>query len=68
MNSCVSCSGRAPFSPAISKSLEPVTSQLSSTVAAKLSAVEATLKENLIKVVKSKVCVFENCQNTFHAS
>jgi len=34
-----------------------VTSQLSNTVAAKLSAVEASLKENVIKVVKSKVCV-----------
>ncbi|KAJ3596303.1 hypothetical protein NHX12_002712 [Muraenolepis orangiensis] len=40
--------------PTISKSLEPVTSQLSNTVAAKLSAVEATLKDNIIKVVKSK--------------
>lgn len=38
----------------ISKSLEPVTGQLSSTIAAKLTAVEGTLKENVIKVVKSK--------------
>ncbi|XP_043841280.1 enhancer of mRNA-decapping protein 4 isoform X2 [Dromiciops gliroides] len=38
----------------ISKSLEPVTSQLSGTVAAKLTAVEGTLKENVTKLVKSK--------------
>ncbi|XP_064193513.1 enhancer of mRNA-decapping protein 4 isoform X2 [Anguilla rostrata] len=38
----------------ISKSLEPVTGQLSSTIAAKLTAVEGTLKENVSKVVKSK--------------
>uniref|UniRef100_A0A8C2KDA6 Enhancer of mRNA-decapping protein 4 n=1 Tax=Cyprinus carpio TaxID=7962 RepID=A0A8C2KDA6_CYPCA len=38
----------------ISKSLEPVTSQMSSTIAAKLTAVEGTLKENVTKVVKSK--------------
>ncbi|MEE6499549.1 hypothetical protein FKM82_003494 [Ascaphus truei] len=38
----------------ISKSLEPVTGQLSSTIAAKLTAVEGTLKENVTKMVKSK--------------
>ncbi|XP_078113900.1 enhancer of mRNA-decapping protein 4 isoform X2 [Sander vitreus] len=38
----------------ISKSLEPVTGQLSNTIAAKLTAVEVTLKENVSKVVKSK--------------
>lgn len=42
---------------AISKSLEPVTGQMSNAIAAKLTAVEGTLKENVIKVVKSKVCV-----------
>uniref|UniRef100_A0A673HIX2 Enhancer of mRNA-decapping protein 4 n=1 Tax=Sinocyclocheilus rhinocerous TaxID=307959 RepID=A0A673HIX2_9TELE len=39
---------------AISKSLDPVTGQMSSTIAAKLTAVEGTLKENVTKVVKSK--------------
>ena len=53
------------LSPAISKSLEPVTSQLSNTVAAKLSAVEATLKENVTKVIKSKVCVCVCTQTLF---
>ncbi|KAA8590538.1 hypothetical protein FQN60_014472 [Etheostoma spectabile] len=38
----------------ISKSLEPVTGQLSNSIAAKLTAVEVTLKENVSKVVKSK--------------
>ncbi|KAM9065205.1 enhancer of mRNA-decapping protein 4 isoform X1 [Sarcophilus harrisii] len=38
----------------VSKSLEPVTGQLSGTVAAKLTAVEGTLKENVTKLVKSK--------------
>ncbi|KAK7160200.1 hypothetical protein R3I93_007983 [Phoxinus phoxinus] len=38
----------------ISKSLEPVTGQMNSTIAAKLTAVEGTLKENVTKVVKSK--------------
>ncbi|XP_057203952.1 enhancer of mRNA-decapping protein 4 isoform X1 [Triplophysa rosa] len=38
----------------ISKTLEPVTVQLNSTIAAKLTAVEGTLKENVTKVVKSK--------------
>ncbi|KAM3609289.1 uncharacterized protein V6R79_012488 [Siganus canaliculatus] len=39
---------------AISKSLEPVTGQINNTVAAKLTAVEVTLKDNVSKVVKSK--------------
>ncbi|MGH0146022.1 UNVERIFIED_CONTAM: hypothetical protein FKN15_007624 [Acipenser sinensis] len=38
----------------ISKSLEPVTGQMSNTIAAKLTAVEGTLKENITKMVKSK--------------
>ncbi|XP_071059553.1 enhancer of mRNA-decapping protein 4 isoform X2 [Pseudochaenichthys georgianus] len=38
----------------ISKSLEPVTGQLNNTIAAKLTAVEITLKDNVSKVVKSK--------------
>ncbi|KAG6941023.1 enhancer of mRNA decapping 4 [Chelydra serpentina] len=38
----------------ISKSLDPVTGQLSNTIAAKLTAVEGTLKENVSKLVKSK--------------
>ncbi|XP_015820695.3 enhancer of mRNA-decapping protein 4 [Nothobranchius furzeri] len=38
----------------ISKSLEPVTGQLNSTIAAKLTAVEVSLKDNVSKVVKSK--------------
>uniref|UniRef100_A0A7N5ZUS8 Enhancer of mRNA-decapping protein 4 n=1 Tax=Anabas testudineus TaxID=64144 RepID=A0A7N5ZUS8_ANATE len=38
----------------ISKSLEPVTGQLNNTIAAKLTAVEVTLKDNVTKVVKSK--------------
>ncbi|XP_047202549.1 enhancer of mRNA-decapping protein 4 isoform X1 [Girardinichthys multiradiatus] len=38
----------------ISKSLEPVTGQLNSTISAKLAAVEVTLKDNVVKVVKSK--------------
>ncbi|KAM8945585.1 enhancer of mRNA-decapping protein 4 [Pelodytes ibericus] len=40
--------------PCISKSLEPLTGQLSSTIAAKLTAVEGILKENVTKMVKSK--------------
>uniref|UniRef100_A0A8C7MVA8 Enhancer of mRNA-decapping protein 4 n=1 Tax=Oncorhynchus kisutch TaxID=8019 RepID=A0A8C7MVA8_ONCKI len=40
--------------PTITKSLEPVTAQMSNTIAAKLMAVEAALKENVSKVVKSK--------------
>ncbi|XP_048886559.1 enhancer of mRNA-decapping protein 4-like isoform X1 [Brienomyrus brachyistius] len=39
---------------AISKSLDPVTGQMNSTIAAKLTAVEGALKENVTKVVKSK--------------
>ncbi|NXM06211.1 EDC4 protein, partial [Tyrannus savana] len=38
----------------ISKSMDPTVSQLSNTVAAKLTAVEGTLKENITKLVKSK--------------
>lgn len=38
----------------ISKSLEPVTTQLNNTVAAKLTAVEIAMKDNVSKVVKSK--------------
>ncbi|XP_074865356.1 enhancer of mRNA-decapping protein 4 isoform X2 [Carettochelys insculpta] len=38
----------------ISKSLDPLTGQLSSTVATKLTAVEGMLKENITKLVKSK--------------
>uniref|UniRef100_A0A3Q4BVN6 Enhancer of mRNA-decapping protein 4 n=1 Tax=Mola mola TaxID=94237 RepID=A0A3Q4BVN6_MOLML len=38
----------------ISKNLEPVTGQLNNTIAAKLTAVEVTLKDNVTKVVKSK--------------
>ncbi|XP_053174955.1 enhancer of mRNA-decapping protein 4 isoform X1 [Scomber japonicus] len=40
--------------PTISKSLEPVTGQLNNTIAAKLTAVEVSLKDNVSKVVKSK--------------
>ncbi|KAM3869911.1 enhancer of mRNA-decapping protein 4 [Diretmus argenteus] len=40
--------------PTITKSLEPVTSQLNNTIAAKLTAVEVSLKDNVSKVVKSK--------------
>lgn len=39
----------------ISKSMDPTVSQLSNTIAAKLTAVEGTLKENITKLVKSKV-------------
>ena len=39
----------------ISKSVDPVAGQLSSTIATKLTAVEVTLKENITKLVKSKV-------------
>ncbi|NXG67054.1 EDC4 protein, partial [Hemiprocne comata] len=38
----------------ISKSMDPVAGQLSNTVAAKLTAVEGTLKESITKLVKSK--------------
>uniref|UniRef100_A0A7N8X0Y6 Enhancer of mRNA-decapping protein 4 n=1 Tax=Mastacembelus armatus TaxID=205130 RepID=A0A7N8X0Y6_9TELE len=40
--------------PQSKRSLEPVTGQLSNTIAAKLTAVEVTLKDNVTKVVKSK--------------
>lgn len=35
--------------------MDPTVSQLSNTIAAKLTAVEGTLKENITKLVKSKV-------------
>uniref|UniRef100_A0A8C0F0D6 Enhancer of mRNA-decapping protein 4 n=1 Tax=Bubo bubo TaxID=30461 RepID=A0A8C0F0D6_BUBBB len=38
----------------ISKSMDPITGQLSNTIAAKLTAVEGTLKESITKLVKSK--------------
>ncbi|NXE83297.1 EDC4 protein, partial [Cochlearius cochlearius] len=38
----------------ISKSMDPVAGQLSNTIAAKLTAVEGTLKESITKLVKSK--------------
>ncbi|KAK7891955.1 hypothetical protein WMY93_023918 [Mugilogobius chulae] len=38
----------------ISKSLEPVSGQMNNIIAAKLTAVEVTLKDNVTKVVKSK--------------
>lgn len=38
----------------ISKGLEPVTGLMNNTIAAKLTAVEVTLKDNVTKVVKSK--------------
>ncbi|KAK2848126.1 hypothetical protein Q7C36_009808 [Tachysurus vachellii] len=38
----------------VNKSLEPLTGQMSNIIAAKLTSVEATLKENVTKVVKSK--------------
>uniref|UniRef100_A0A3B4AWZ9 Enhancer of mRNA-decapping protein 4 n=1 Tax=Periophthalmus magnuspinnatus TaxID=409849 RepID=A0A3B4AWZ9_9GOBI len=38
----------------ISKSLEPVSGQMNNAIAAKLTAVEVTLKDNVTKVVKSK--------------
>ncbi|XP_063801327.1 enhancer of mRNA-decapping protein 4 isoform X2 [Pseudophryne corroboree] len=38
----------------ITKSLEPVTGQLNSTITSKLTSVEGTLKENVTKMVKSK--------------
>ncbi|XP_069459940.1 enhancer of mRNA-decapping protein 4 isoform X2 [Ambystoma mexicanum] len=41
-------------SQCISKSLEPVTGQLSNTITAKLTAVEGQLKESVSKMVKSK--------------
>ncbi|XP_010581863.1 PREDICTED: enhancer of mRNA-decapping protein 4 isoform X5 [Haliaeetus leucocephalus] len=38
----------------VSKSMDPITGQLSNTVATKLTAVEGTLKESITKLVKSK--------------
>ncbi|KAM3919735.1 enhancer of mRNA-decapping protein 4 isoform 2-T2 [Leptodactylus fuscus] len=38
----------------ISKSLDPVTGQLGSTIGAKLTSIEGSLKENIAKMVKSK--------------
>ncbi|XP_018414513.1 PREDICTED: enhancer of mRNA-decapping protein 4 [Nanorana parkeri] len=38
----------------INKTLEPVTGQLSSTIAAKFTSVEGTVKDSVIKIVKSK--------------
>lgn len=46
------------FPPAISKSLDPVTGQLNNTIAAKMTALDATLRENVSKMVKSKVGVW----------
>ncbi|KAM9607423.1 enhancer of mRNA-decapping protein 4 isoform 3-T3 [Trichechus inunguis] len=40
--------------PCVSRSLEPVAGQLSSSVATKLTAVEGTMKENISKLLKSK--------------
>ncbi|XP_025025140.1 enhancer of mRNA-decapping protein 4 isoform X2 [Python bivittatus] len=40
--------------PCVSKSLDPITGQLSNTIANKLTAIEGTLKENVAKLVKSK--------------
>lgn len=54
--------------PGISKSLDPVTGQLSNTVAAKLTAVEGTLKENVTKLVKSKVRVGFGCKEQMSLS
>ncbi|XP_004913558.1 enhancer of mRNA-decapping protein 4 isoform X2 [Xenopus tropicalis] len=42
------------ISQCITKTLDPVTAQLTSTVAAKVTAVEGVLKENVTKMVKSK--------------
>lgn len=41
--------------PGVSRSLEPVAGQLSSSVATKLTAVESSMKENISKLLKSKV-------------
>lgn len=38
----------------ITKTLEPVTGQLSSTIAAKFTSLEGTVKESVVKIVKSK--------------
>lgn len=48
------CDG-VPCAAAVTKSLEPLTGQMSNIIATKLTSVEATLKENVTKVVKSKV-------------
>lgn len=40
--------------PCVSRSLEPVAGQLSSSVATKLTAVEVSMKENISKLLKSK--------------
>uniref|UniRef100_A0A8C6Y1K0 Enhancer of mRNA-decapping protein 4 n=1 Tax=Naja naja TaxID=35670 RepID=A0A8C6Y1K0_NAJNA len=40
--------------PCVSKSLDPITAQLSNTIANKLTAIEGSLKENVAKLVKSK--------------
>ncbi|XP_064436409.1 enhancer of mRNA-decapping protein 4 isoform X2 [Mirounga angustirostris] len=40
--------------PCVSRSLEPVTGQLSSSVATKLTAVEGSMKESISKLLKSK--------------
>lgn len=39
----------------VSRSLEPVAGQLSNSVATKLTAVEGSMKENISKLLKSKV-------------
>lgn len=41
--------------PCVSRSLEPVAGQLSNSVATKLTAVEGSMKENISKLLKSKV-------------
>lgn len=41
--------------PGVSRSLEPVAGQLSNSVATKLTAVESSMKENISKLLKSKV-------------
>lgn len=41
--------------PGVSRSLEPVAGQLSNSVATKLTAVEGSMKENISKLLKSKV-------------
>lgn len=51
----VSPSLSSPSSPGVSRSLEPVAGQLSSSVATKLTAVEGSMKENISKLLKSKV-------------
>lgn len=41
--------------PGVSRSLEPVAGQLSNSVATRLTAVEGSMKENISKLLKSKV-------------